>query len=102
MWRMWEKIHPKRGFKETRAYTHWRKAILERRVLNGFFCSLQFKAAQCDSHQRIKLRMWEKIRTQFMFENTSAHSHGRKALQVWRVWKGFFHSEQFKEPQCYS
>src|SRR5277367_4642514 len=38
-------------------------------------------------------RMWEKIYPESAFKDTRAHSHGREALQVWRVWEIFLRSE---------
>src|SRR5277367_3401472 len=38
-------------------------------------------------------RMWEKIHPEREFKDTRAHSHGREALQVRRVWEIFLRSE---------
>src|SRR5277367_4789621 len=85
MQRMWEKIHPQRYFKDTRAHSHGREALQMRRVREIFHRSESFHGSSASPCRREELRvwkMWKEICDEWRFKASPAHSHRRDPLPV--------------------
>src|SRR5277367_603488 len=77
MQRMWEKIHPEMGFKETRAHPHGREALQVRRV-------------------------WEIFHPIYYPQGSSASPRWSEESRVWRVQKEIYKESKFKVPHAHS